>query len=423
MSSLITSFLLSTFISTLFFLVGIVRKRPRRLDEPRACKRIGVEIQGNHPVRPKIKRGLSSIRQWSHQDKEGVNIGVVESLYIHPIKSCRAVQVDEAENLSTGFKYDRQYTFAESREPPQGATVSTGSESGWHFVTQRKYGKLANIVVEVWQPNPDSLDYAPGEANVQSDGVLLVRYPDSSVSTSQGKVQKSFELPFSPTEGQIRNQGYTMQRMTIWKDSPESLLITSTDRDDCPPWIKEIQSYIGCSKPFALFRVASGHDREVFRNAPRKEQLGYQSVVGFADAYPLHILGLASVADVDQRLQGVAPEFTGSSALRFRANIYFKGLAAYAEDSWKRIRIGQQMYYVACRTTRCELPNTDQLTGKKHLREPSKTIRSYRDIDEGAGPGQACMGMQMVPAAEKAIIKAGDLIEILETGEHRYILQ
>ncbi|KAI4147950.1 MAG: hypothetical protein L6R39_002950 [Caloplaca ligustica] len=365
-----------------------------------------------------------SLTGWRpRQGTEGPIVGLVESLYIYPIKSCRAVEVAEAVNLSTGLKYDRHYTFAEFREPSGAASVSTDCDPGWHFLTQRKYGKLANIIVEMWEPDPDSLEYAPGEPNVQSDGVLIIRYPDTSSSPSHPKVRKSVELPFNPTEGQIRNQGYELQKMTIWKDCPDSLLITSTSRVDAPPWIREIQAYIGCPKPLALFRVATGHDRQVFRNAPRKEQLGYQSIVNFADAYPLHILGLSSVADLDQRLKGVAPEFTGSSALRFRANIYFKGAPAYAEDSWKRIRVGQQVYYVVCRTTRCELPNTNQLTGKKHLREPSKTIRSYRDIDEGAGPGKACMGMQMVPAADKEIIRVGDEIEILETGEHRYIPQ
>ncbi|KAI4181728.1 MAG: hypothetical protein LQ346_006713 [Caloplaca aetnensis] len=420
MLSLITSLLVCALISISF----LCRRRwetSENSDKPRACKQIGVRSRGSHSLLGTIQRLLSLRGTVPGRGTQGPKVGVVESLYVYPIKSCRAVEVEEAENLSVGFKYDRQYTFAEFRGD---ASITKGSESaGWHFVTQRKYGKLANIIVEVWVPDPDSLDYAPGEPNVLSEGVLLVRYPDSEGSTSKHKSYKSFEIPFNPTEGQIRNQGYTTERMTIWKDSPESLLITSTDRADCPPWIKDIQTYIGCSKPFALFRVATGHERQVFRNAPREEQLGYQSVVGFADAYPLHILGLASVADLDERLRVTAPEIAGSSASRFRANIYFKGHPAYAEDSWRRIRIGQQIYHVACRTTRCELPNTNQLSGKKHLKEPSKTIRSYRDIDEGAGPGMACFGMQMVPAAERAIIRVGDEIEILETGEHRYIRQ
>ncbi|KAL8902600.1 MAG: hypothetical protein Q9207_004546 [Kuettlingeria erythrocarpa] len=420
MLSLITSLLVCALISIPFYFRG--RWETSKLsDKPRACKQIGVRSRGSHSVLGIIRQLLSSRGSVSGRGTEGSIIGVVKSLYVYPIKSCRAVGVEEAENLSVGLKYDRQYTFAEFREA---ASVSKGSEgAGWHFVSQRKYSKFANIIVEVWVPDPGSLDYAPGEPNVLSEGVLLVRYPNSEDSTSKHKGYKSFEIPFNPTKGQIMNQGYTTKKMTIWKDSPESLLITSTDRADCPPWIKDIQAYIGCSKPFALFRVATGHERQVFRNAPREEQLGYQSVVGFADAYPLHILGLASVADLDERLRVTAPEIAGTSASRFRANIYFQGPPAYAEDSWKRIRIGQQIYHVACRTTRCEVPNMNQLSGKKHLKEPSKTIRSYRNIDEGAGPGMACFGMQMVPAAERAIIRVGDDIEILETGEHRYIRQ
>ncbi|KAL8769781.1 MAG: hypothetical protein Q9209_004397 [Squamulea sp. 1 TL-2023] len=200
-------------------------------------------------------------------------------------------------------------------------------------------------------------------------------------------------------------------------------MIASTTNPNPPAWIKDIQTYIGCSKDFALFRVAAGHDRQVFRNAPRKEQLGYQSVIGFVDAYPLHILGLSSVADLDRKLASVVPELTESTALRFRANIYFDGCEAYAEDNWKRIRIGESIYHVACRTTRCELPNTDQWTGKKHLSQPSKLLRSYRNIDPGAGPAKACLGMQMVPAVEQGFVKVGDEIEVLETGAHYYLKQ
>ncbi|KAL8932584.1 MAG: hypothetical protein Q9216_006772 [Gyalolechia sp. 2 TL-2023] len=411
MTSLTTS---SLFLCLLLSSVLIIKSFPYRSTKeksPRACKKIEQGRHSSKDIWASIKQSISHGLWHRWLGKRSPTVGVVESLFVHPIKSCRAVEVAEAEVVSTGFKHDRQYTFAEFRD------------GGWHFVTQRKYGKLANILVEVWVPDSDSLDYAPGEPNVQSNGVLLVRYPAVEQRTSKHGTYKSFELPFHPTKGQIMNQGYSMQKMTIWKDCPDSLLITSTNRANSPPWITDIQAYVGCSNPFALFRVATGHDRQVFRNAPRKEQLGHQSVVGFADAYPLHILGLASVEDLDRRLTHVVPAFSTSTASRFRANIYFRGPPAYAEDSWKRIKIGQHMYYVSCRTVRCELPNTDQSTGKKHLSEPSKTIKSYRDIDHGAGPGRACMGMEMVPATERGIIKVGDDIEILETGDHYYILQ
>ncbi|KAL8818497.1 MAG: hypothetical protein Q9223_002877 [Gallowayella weberi] len=277
-------------------------------------------------------------------------------------------------------------------------------------------------MLEIWVPDPDSPDFTPNEATIQSAGVLLVHYPDQKGGAGK-QAYKKFEIPYSPTATQISMMGYTLENLTIWKDRPSALLIASTNQTDSPDWIRDIQAYLGCSKPFGLFRVAAGHERQVFRNAPRKEQLGYQSIIGFGDAYPLHILGLPSVADLDRRLASAVQGIRDSTALRFRANIYFNGPAAFAEDSWKRIRIGQSSYYVSCRTARCELPNTDQWTGKKHQSQPSKLMKSYRNIDPGAGPGEACLGMQMVPAAEYGIIKVGDTIEVLETGTHHYILQ
>ncbi|KAI4204776.1 MAG: hypothetical protein LQ350_000842 [Teloschistes chrysophthalmus] len=338
--------------------------------------------------------------------------------------SCKAVQVQQAQVLREGLKYDRQFSFAEFQELPHAGDKSVSSGApGWKFVTQRKYERLANIRIEIWVPDPVSPHYSSEEANVQSDGVLVVRYPDPRQSAGNLEGSKVFKIPYNPTVTQIKERGYTMEKMKIWKDCPDALLIASTMQRDPPTWLTDVQAYIKSSFPLALFRVAARHERQVFRNAPRKAELGYQSVVGFADAYPLHLLGLASVADLDRRLSTVAPEFSTTSALRFRANIYFGGRTAYAEDSWKRIKIGEQVFHVACRTTRCELPNVDQYTGKRHKSEPSKTMKSYRNIDEGAGPGSACLGMQMVPAAELGVIKVGDPIEVLNTGTHYYIKQ
>lgn len=112
--------------------------------------------------------------------------------------------------------------------------------------------------------------------------------------------------------------------------------------------------------------------------------------------YPLHIMNLASVRDVGQRITKEIPRL---SALRYRPNIIVTGPEPFAEDSWKRIRIGDYEYYVACRTARCKLPNTDQDTGEKHPQQPDKIMRSYRCIDEGSRK-YAYLGMQMVPAFE-----------------------
>lgn len=103
------------------------------------------------------------------------------------------------------------------------------------------------------------------------------------------------------------------------------------------------------------------------------------------------------------------------------------GPPAYAEDAWTLIRIGAGTYHVVCRTTRCALPNVDPATGTRHgtghelAMQPLKVLKTYRAIDEGAG-GQACLGMQMVPASEAEVeICVGDEVEVLQTGPHRWL--
>jgi len=87
------------------------------------------------------------------------------------------------------------------------------------------------------------------------------------------------------------------------------------------------------------------------------------------------------------------------------------------------IKIGYYEYTVSCRTARCKLPNVDQVTGEKHPAEPDRTIRSFRNVDAGAGDLVGCLGMQMVPIKQENIIRVGDELTVLETGEHFYIKQ
>lgn len=101
------------------------------------------------------------------------------------------------------------------------------------------------------------------------------------------------------------------------------------------------------------------------------------------------------------------------------------------------MRIGDGEYHVACRTTRCKLPNVNQETGivdegvkrpkdggasdvEAREAEPEAAMKKTRRIDEGAKL-KSCMGMMMVPAAEFGTMRVGDQIEVLATGEHFYV--
>jgi len=111
------------------------------------------------------------------------------------------------------------------------------------------------------------------------------------------------------------------------------------------------------------------------------------------------------------------------SAARFRANLIITGPEAYHEDTWRRIKIGFYEYDVSARTARCKMPNVDQVTGERHSSEPDRTLRSFRNVDAGAGPNVGCLGMQMVPISKESALRVGDEITVLEIGDHNYINQ
>ncbi|KAI9839274.1 MAG: hypothetical protein M1819_003269 [Sarea resinae] len=404
----------------IFVLVYVeVSSRRRQQSAPRGCRKLGLRIRSNisDEYDSKYEEGVEQ-----GQIADGTERWRVKSLWIYPVKSCKGVELNRGEVVSTGMRYDRQFSFAELKKP-----TTTGDsqkpeeqEEHWAFVTQRQLPLLARVKTQIWVPDPDSPGYSTKSLDVQSGGVIIMTFPYKQpgwrgqlaglAAPLIGEPEMSIKVPFDPTPEMISRRGYTNEKMTIWKDAPYALNMGS----HLPP---ELSSFLGVKRPFTLFKV--DNHREVYRCAPRKEQLGYQPITGFADAYPLHILNLASVREVEKRILSEPLRLTIE---RFRANIIITGPAAYTEETWKKILIGPYIYHVACRTARCMLPNVDPATGIKHASQPNKVLRSFRIVDDGA-PNLACLGMQMVPGAEKSTIRVGDAIKVLETGEHFYIKQ
>lgn len=391
--------------------------------EPEGCRKLGVKAQSN----------LADEHNECYAKPEGDDGETtwrVKSLWMYPIKSCTGVELDRHTVTGSGMEYDRRFCFAQLLSEFPARSNKPKEEKAphrWKFITQRSFPAMARIKTEIWVPDPSSPSYSPQHSNVQSGGILVIKFPSSTaglvarmkdmfglVSAQQ---ERTIHVPFNPTSEQISKKGYFTQIMNIWKDNPASLLIASTENSDA--WMQDLRYYLGITNHLALFRVSTDQSREVYRCAPRRDQLGYQSTVGFQDAYPLHLLNLASVHDVASKMKKDAPRI---GARNFRPNIVITGGDAYAEDSWKLIRVGGHEYHVSCRTVRCLLPNVDPATGVRHGSEPNRTLKSFRRIDEG-DPNNACLGMQMVPAAQHSSIEVGDSITVFETGKHLYIKQ
>ncbi|KAL2811680.1 hypothetical protein BJX63DRAFT_422221 [Aspergillus granulosus] len=405
---------------------------------PRGCRRLGLSPRQSNlsdEYDPKYVDGVPE----TSTDEQGRPAWRVKALFTYPIKSCAGVELDTTDVVKTGFAFDRQFCFAEEAQG-----------TSWVARTLRNSGfnKLALIRPEIWVPDPSMKDYSPDLEEVKSHGVMAIYYPRVGrnivhsfflalgIHLSLIHREASFRTPLSPPPDQ--EKAYPLTPVRIWKDSPLAYnygkhIPDSFHRFLAEPGTEKRRE----SGRITLFRVNASNHREIFRNAPRKKDLGFQPITGFADAYPIHLLSISSVRDVAARCAGSIPHL---SIRRFRANIIIQGPAAFIEDDWKRIRIGpssstsshtgpteptkqrttETIIHTVCRTIRCKLPNVDAETGIRHPQEPDRTLRSYRVIDAGEKT-YACLGMQGVPAVPEFRIRVGDAISVLETGEHFYV--
>lgn len=115
--------------------------------------------------------------------------------------------------------------------------------------------------------------------------------------------------------------------------------------------------------------------------------------VGLADAYPLLIIGQASLDDLNRRLKESLP------MNRFRPNIVFIGGEPHEEDNWSHFRIGQNRFAAVKPCSRCVITTVNQDTGEKGT-EPLATLASYRRWDNKVYFGQNLIPIDHTEIAE-----------------------
>ncbi|MDD1039279.1 MOSC domain-containing protein [Pseudomonas sp. TNT2022 ID609] len=125
--------------------------------------------------------------------------------------------------------------------------------------------------------------------------------------------------------------------------------------------------------------------------------------VAFADGFPLLLIGQASLDDLVARV-GRPLEM-----LRFRPNLVVEGAVAFAEDGWKRIRIGEMEFRVLKPCERCIMTTIDPQTGERSAdREPLETLRTYRQKEGGVLFGQNLV------ADGAGVLEVGMAVTVLE---------
>jgi uncharacterized protein YcbX len=130
--------------------------------------------------------------------------------------------------------------------------------------------------------------------------------------------------------------------------------------------------------------------------------------VSFADGFPLLLTTTASLDALNSLI--AHGEHAGEGPLpmnRFRPNVVVTGTAAWAEDGWSRLTIGDVPFRVAKTCGRCVVTTTDQDTGERG-REPLFSLGRHRRLD-----GKLVFGQNLVPLS-RGTIRVGDPLTILE---------
>ena len=269
------------------------------------------------------------------------------SIHIYPMKAARAVDLDESLVEPCGLAGDRRWLLVD--------------ENG-RFVSQREEPSLARVAVS----------YAP---------------PANAISVeAKGHPRRRIA---APAEG----RGAEMLKVTVWS----SVVSAAAAGPAADAWFS---AYLG--RTVRLVHLDDPARRPVDPEYGREDD-----VVSFADGYPLLLTSAGSLAELGRWLAGDGEQPVPMT--RFRPSVVVTGAPPWAEDRWRRVRIGAVPFRVAKPCGRCVVTTTDQITGERGS-QPLKMLGRRRRFGQ-----QLVFGQNLIPDSP-GVIRVGDPIEIDETA-------
>ncbi len=264
----------------------------------------------------------------------------VSALHVYPVKSMGGISLPATDVTARGLALDRRWMVV---------------DADGDFVTQREQPRLALCKTSV---HPEAL-------HIDAPGMPTLR------------------VPLSPPPG---------ARITVrvWRSVCEAVVVSA----DADTWLSEYLP-IPCTLVFMP---------EETRRAQNPDYAAGEGIVSFADGYPLLVLGEASLADLNSRLDISLP------MNRFRPNVVAAHVPAYDEDTWARVQIGSVLFHGVKPCDRCAITTIDQDTAARGT-EPLPTLAGYR-----RARGKVFFGQYLVPDAP-GVVRVGDPIHVLMRGE------
>lgn len=266
---------------------------------------------------------------------------ILTDIYIYPIKSLGGVRVEQALVEPQGLQYDRRWMLVDENN---------------RFLTQRVFPKMALLQVYL-----------------QPAGLLI---------THKQELTESLFIPLDAQKYQKE-----LMAVTIWDDVVSAVEVSP----EVSAWFSRILE-INCRLVYMPPTVQRPVDPAYAIN---------QEIVSFADAYPMLVIGQASLNDLNSRLAVPVP------MNRFRPNLVFSGGEPFAEDTWEEFTLGNQKFAGVKLCARCVLTTVNQDTAEKGA-EPLRTLATYRTINK-----KVMFGQNVLPCTTGEYLHTGDLISVL----------
>lgn len=228
------------------------------------------------------------------------------------------------------------------------------------FLTQREFPKMATLKV-----------------SLENDGLKVISSENQAI-----------EIPFAPTSNE-------KMRVQVWGSKCNGISYDET-----------INAYFSDILQSKCKLVIMPED-SLRKVSPFYAVRKFQDVVSFADGYPVLLIGEGSLNDLNAKLENPIP------MNRFRPNLVVNSSEAFAEDTWKKIKIGDTIFHLVKPCARCVMTTIDQQTGIADAKEPLKTLATYRLVKR-ADESKINFGQNLIAENVGGTIKIGDEIEILE---------
>lgn len=272
----------------------------------------------------------------------GVGGLAISHLFIYPIKSLGGIEKQSVEITATGFKHDRRWMLVDEQN---------------RFLTQREHPQMALLQV--------------GE-NTNGIFVFHKQHPLQSIT-----IPFAMEYPKKIS-------------VTIWEDVCDALEADEEVND----WFSDMLQF-NCKLVYMPDDTMRMVDKKYAAN---------NEITSFSDAYPILIIGQASLDNLNEKLIDALP------MNRFRPSIVFTGGPAHIEDEMAAFTIEGIIFLGVKPCSRCVMTTIDQQTAAAG-KEPLKTLASYRMKNNKIYFGQNVLQQQL------GEIKIGDEIKIIKKQE------